>query len=113
MGITAAGVAAAAAVASVGVSAYGAKESANMQEDAAKEQELLRAQAEEEALRVENQTLEEIGSDTSATVKFGTPDDEDDEVGTYDDFLTIPAVSSTTGLNTGTTNFSSASGLTV
>ena len=103
---TAAGVAAwasaAAGVAGVGASAYSASE----QKKAAEEQAGIQEQARLDAQEQEQAMFDQMASDASntgeATVQFGTIDDEEDEFGTYNDFLT-PTAPSKTGLG-GTSN---------
>ena len=102
MGITAAGVAAAAALTSVGASVYGGVKQKSAQE----EQEEIQRQAMEDAKAQEQRIFEQqaldAGNQGSATVEFGIDDEDDDSFGTYDDFLT-PTAPSKTGLG-GTNN---------
>ena len=96
--VSAAGYAAAgAAVVSAAAGVYSASE----QKKAAEEQEQLMAQASQDALEQEQRIFEQQAIDAEnagqATVEFGTVVDEEDETGTYDDFL-APVAPSTTGL---------------
>ena len=95
MGTTAAIIAASAAAVNVGASVYGGVKQKDVQE----EQEQLQNQAMEDAKAQEqamfDQQAIDAGNQGNATVEFGV-DDEDDEFGTYNDFLS--PVQSTTGL---------------
>ena len=99
---TAAGVAAAAAAASAGAAVYGGVK----QKNAAEEQEDIQAQALADAQAQEQRLFEQQALDAEsqgqATIEFGAIDDEDDEIGTYNDFLS-PITPSKTGLG-GTSN---------
>ena len=100
MGTTAAIIAAGAV--SLGSSAYGAVK----QKNAAEEQEDIQAKALADAQAQEQRIFEQQALDAEnsgdATIEFGAIDDEDDEFGTYDDFLS-PVTPSKTGLG-GTSN---------
>ena len=102
MGTTAAIVAASAAAVGAGASVYGAVK----QKSAAEEQAEIQAQAREDAQKQEQALFEQQALDAEsqgkATVEFGIDDEDDDSFGTYDDFLT-PTAPSTTGLG-GTNN---------
>ena len=95
MGTTAAIIAASAAAVNAGASIYGGVK----QKEAQEEQEAIQNQAMEDAKAQEqamfDQQAIDAGNQGSATVEFGV-DDEDDEFGTYNDFLS--PVQSTTGL---------------
>jgi len=96
MGTTAAIIAASAAAVNAGASIYGGVK----QKEAQEEQEQLQNQAMEDAKAQEqamfDQQAIDAGNQGNATVEFGV-DDEDDEFGTYNDFLS-PVQNSTTGL---------------
>ncbi len=83
--------------ASVGASVYGS----NQQKEAAEEQAAIQRQAQEDAKAQELAMWEQRALDAEnegqATVEFGV-DDEDNETGTYDDFLTPTTIASNTGL---------------
>ena len=95
MGLSAATIATIGAVTTVGASAYGSVQ----QKKAVEEQEAIQLQAAEDAkaqeLAMFDQQAIDAGNQGNATVEFGI-DDEDDEFGTYNDFLS--PVQSTTGL---------------
>jgi len=101
MGTTAAIIAASTAAIGGAASIYGGVKQKSAQE----EQEEIQAQAMEDAKAQEQRLFEQQALDAenqgNATVEFGI-DDEDDEFGTYDDFLT-PTAPSKTGLG-GTSN---------
>ena len=95
MGTTAAIIAASTAAIGGAASIYGGVKQKSAQE----EQEEIQRQAMEDAKAQEQRIFEQqaldAGNQGSATVEFGV-DDEDDEFGTYNDFLS--PVQSTTGL---------------
>ena len=86
-----------AAAVGAGASIYGGVQ----QKNAAEEQADIQAQAMQDAQDQEQALFAQRAIDAenkgNATVEFGI-DDEDDEIGTYDDFLTPTAVVSNTGL---------------
>jgi len=84
----------------------------NKQKDAIEEAENLQAQEAEEAKREEQrifaQQAEDARNTEAETVQFGI-DDEDNEMGTYDDFLT-PTNKQSSGVGLGTSKNSSGLG---
>ena len=89
-----------AAVVGAGASIYGSAQ----QKQAIEEQEAIQAQAMEDAKVQEQAMFAQRAIDAenqgNATVEFGAPDD-DEEAGTYDDFISPTAIASNTGLGVG------------
>ena len=95
MGTTAAIIAASTAAVGGAASIYGGvkQKSAQEEQEAIQNQAMEDAKAQEQAMF--DQQAIDAGNQGNATVEFGV-DDEDDEFGTYNDFLS--PVQSTTGL---------------
>jgi len=77
---------------------YSASEQKKAQEDAEKEQRRLEQEALDEEQRIFAAQAAEMGNTGAETVQFGV-DDGDNQMGSYDDFLT-PMSSGTSGLGT-------------
>jgi len=87
------------AVVSAGAAVYGTVK----QQQAYEEQQDIQAQAKSDAEAQEQAMFKQRAIDAEnegqATVEFGAPDD-DEETGTYDDFISPTAIASNTGLGT-------------
>ena len=95
MGTTAAIIAASTAAVGGAASIYGGVKQKSAQEEQADIQAQAAEDAKAQEQRIFEQQAQNAGNQGSATVEFGI-DDEDDEFGTYNDFLS--PVQSTTGL---------------
>jgi len=85
------------------VGVVGSVAAGNKQEQAQQDAEQEQARLQQEALQQEQRLFEQRALDAESQeatmVEFGAPDD-DDEAGTYDDFLTPKSNASGTGLST-------------